>query len=224
MYTFLKNIKVEKGPFKPKDIAFYIFLFGILGYALYLRISLPHIAIIDGDVSGYLNSALEYFGGRDFEFSPQRGLCYTVFVLINILFGTSLYPVALSQHLLAIAGLVMIVMAFRLSSDSMITRSIALIALMVLGWDNELILLEHTIRPEGLEIFLTGTLFFLLQRFMVRGKNDRSYLALVAIATLLFLVQVKFILAGILVIAYATYIYICGPGRNANGGSYRYWC
>ena len=160
MYTFLKNIKVEKGPFKPKDIAFYIFLFGILGYALYLRISLPRIVIIDGDIGGYLNPALDFFGKKGFVFSPARGISYPVFVLINILFGISLYPVALSQHLLAIAGLILIAIAFVESLGNIIGRCIALMVLMILGWDNEMILLEHTIRPEGLIICLTGSIFF----------------------------------------------------------------
>jgi hypothetical protein len=210
-------MKSGTGEANQKEIyLFYILMSLILARALYLRLSLPHIAIIDNDISGYLDPSLSYLGGRGFEIESVRGFCYPFFVLLNILLGRSIDAVALCQHMLAMIGLIMIALALiesLLCRVNYIKSVILLLGMMLIGWDKETILLEHTIRPEGLGIFFAGTIFFLLQRQLSR-PGFKVYITLMTVTTLLFLVLPKFVLGGIVVILYASYSYISFRPRS----------
>lgn len=198
------------GRFSPAYIIFILSLAGVILNSIILRFSLPAITLLDGDVSGYLDPALDILEGKGWSPESYRGIFYPGFVWIDIFLFDSINSVAVVQQILAVAGLLLFASGYMnmfREDFSLIRQFYLLLALMILGWNQEMIRLEHTLRPEGLTIFFAGSVFFLLQQIIFRP--DRFvFTLLVLLAVVMFQVQQKFVMGGLIIILCAGYVYI----------------
>jgi hypothetical protein len=197
------------------SVLFFCAVFLILAIALWMRLALPATANIDGDVSGYLNPALDFLGGAPLLPDRDRGLYYELFLLLFMTAGRGINAIAFCQHLLGFTGLFFMAIAFWEASGqgkSIIHMLIILGGLAIIAWNGQTIFMEHTVRPEGLAIFFAGTIFFLLQKLSSK-PTVTDYAILVFLSALMFLTQPKFILAGLLMMGCGAYLYL-KPGPH----------
>lgn len=186
-----------------------------LGWAICLRFAMPASVFIDGDICGYLNPALDFLKSHKLAPSYGRGLYYPLFILPFIWISGNINFVAYAQHAFGMLGLILMAISFYRTDNSgsvTLRRLIVLLAIIFVGWDSEVINLEHTIRPEGMSIFFAGTVFYFLQK-LISKPSFKIYAVLVAVSALMLLMQVKFILAGLFVISCATVIFLKGQGN-----------
>ncbi len=175
-----------------------------------LRLRMPSIAFIDDDIAGYLNPALNLLNGEHLRPAAARGIYYPLFSWINILISGSINSITLAQHLLGLIGLFLIVFSFNsLLSDRylMLKKGLTLTAIAILGFNYDIILLEHTIRPDGLILFLAGSIFFLLRNFYLR-PNTFFFILLEMALTITAVLMPKFSLGCLVIGAYGIFKYL----------------
>ena len=135
--------------YPPGFILFCSLAFLIITKSLVMRLTLPHVALMDADIKGYLNPALDFLGGGRLSADRDRGLYYQLFILLCIAVGRGISAVAFYQHMLSMIGLVLMTKALWETFDKgneLIKMVIILVGLIMIGWNREIIFLEHTIR------------------------------------------------------------------------------
>lgn len=181
-----------------------------------LRFALPLEPIIDGDVYGYLGPALFALSGKPFVHLNALNFLYpgALFLLLKI-FG-DLRAITIAQHLLGIAagGLLLVAWnrvhlllpASRVSAPA--HRAIGLVGAGIYLLSNTPILLEHTVRSDGVCIFfamLTTALLveFLYYRLLSSNHRKAMFFGLGAIAAAGALASLKpsFILTALLFVS-----------------------
>ncbi len=137
--------------------SYWIILFIIFSLGLYLRLSLPQLPICDADTGEYLSPAvgMVYTG----HYTPTyRDFLYPYFLTAVLTSTESLYAIVLIQHFSGVVAAALVVtIIFRLriffpssSAFDWSTRAVALLAASGLLFSQFTILMEHSIRPEGL--------------------------------------------------------------------------
>ena len=136
---------------------YWILLCIIIALGISLRLFLPQLPISDADTDEYLSPAVEMvFTGHSTP--TYRDFLYPSFLTAVLMLTENLYAIVLIQHLSGImAAMLVVTIIFRLriflpfgSAFDWSTRAVALLAACGLLFSQFTILMEHSIRPEGL--------------------------------------------------------------------------
>lgn len=191
------------------DIIFACLMALLLLKCAALRLSMPAPPFIDGDVRGYLKPALRLLNGEPLKPGSARGIYYPLFTWINMYTTGSVNAIAITQHVLGIIGLLLSALAFNSllgHEHGLLKKGLILAGIAVLGLDNDIILWEHIIRPEGLLMFMAGCIFYLLQKFYGR-PTSRVFVWLQLTLALSLMLMPKFALGCLFLGVYALYRY-----------------
>ena len=149
-----------------------------------LRTHFPSTPLSDPDTWGYLNPALSWLGGLGFQQTNGRGWLYPAILAAILKIGGGFSWITYVQHIQGLLAAWVMWQTYRLWQALLGERGLlaqvvellvglAAIILYVLGSDE--ILLEATIRPEGIvTVFVASYLFCLVGYFSARWHHPST--------------------------------------------------
>lgn len=130
----------------------------LLAFAAWLRFTLPAVPFADPDTPGYLNPGLNWLRSGVFQQTHGRSLFYPLFVAVLLKATGSFSAIPLCQHVLGVSSGLLWWMLWRGGvrwlppgfCRAWLAPLIGLAALAVYLFGAELIVFEHSLRPEGI--------------------------------------------------------------------------
>lgn len=173
----LKRIEAHIDPKNAK----YLLLLVVVVLGAYRRFSLPLTPFGDNDTPGYLAPVLSFFQYGHLSHANARGFLYPLYVLCLVFVGHSFSIVTVAQHIMGLCtGLII----FRILDESnfkgltnkLYRWLLLLIQLNITAYfllAGEVILYEHTLRPEALAMFFMVLLVGVLLKIQLQPKAAR---------------------------------------------------
>jgi hypothetical protein len=181
---------------------------------------------LDPDAGGYIMPALSFFTDTVFIHEESRSWPYPLFVLTILYLFKSVKALCIIQHLLGIlTGIIFILFleySGKLSGIASVRKKIfgfavcafSLSAFMLNG---NIMLLEHTLRPEGI-ISLFVMLYIISLYWFYSSRKSISFIIIIFLSVLGLVAFPRLLLGSVMVILMTSYYYF---KNNAAGYAYK---
>ncbi len=166
--------------------SFYFFLVGfILFFSFLIRLLIVKVPYALGDISNYINPAINWFNNGNFNHYGGRSFPYPLFILIILKLFNSFNYISIVQHLIgALTGIILLIvwnnlLCFlnNLNSNKLIKiihYFIGIILFCLFLFSESVIVYEHTITRESIyPLFLILQVLFLIN-FIINIKEDNN--------------------------------------------------
>ena len=145
---------------------------------MYIRFSTGLQPIIDPDINGYIMPAVSWIKTHEF-IHFCRSFPYPLFCTLVVSVSKSFAAIVATQHVLALFSLPLLAKTFRkwivyYHANEVSSHVLALVILLYIGMLPHQTIIEKSIRPESVMLFLFSVFFYVLSVFIIE-KNNRHF-------------------------------------------------